>query len=60
MEGILIISAFLLGSIPFGYLIALFKGIDIRKYGSGNVGATNVARVLGKSYGIAVYVLDFL
>jgi len=56
----LIISSFLLGSIPFGYLIALFKGIDIRKYGSGNVGATNVARVLGKKYGIAVYILDFL
>ncbi len=60
MEGVLIISSFLLGSIPFGYLIALIKGIDIRKYGSGNVGATNVARVLGKKYGIAVYVLDFL
>ena len=60
MEGVLIISSFLLGSIPFGYLIALFKGIDIRKYGSGNVGATNVARVLGKKYGIAVYILDFL
>ena len=60
MEGLLIISSFLLGSIPFGYLIARLKGIDIRKYGSGNVGATNVARVLGKKYGVLVYLLDFL
>jgi len=60
MEAFLIITSFLLGSIPFGYLLGLLKGIDIRKYGSGNVGATNVARVLGKQYGIIVYILDFL
>jgi len=60
MEAFLIITSFLLGSIPFGYLLGLIKGIDIRKYGSGNVGATNVARVLGKQYGIIVYILDFL
>jgi glycerol-3-phosphate acyltransferase PlsY len=60
MEGFLPILAFLLGSIPFGYILGLVKGIDIRKHGSGNVGATNIARVLGKPYGIAVYILDFL
>ena len=60
MECLLICSAFLLGSIPFGYLLGKLKGVDIRKHGSGNVGATNVARVLGKKYGVAVYILDFL
>jgi len=60
MEALLILLSFLLGAIPFGYLIGLAKGVDVRKHGSGNVGATNVARVLGKPYGIAVYILDFL
>ncbi len=53
--------AFFLGSIPNAYLAGrLLKNIDIRKHGSGNVGATNVFRVLGKGPGIAVFVLDFL
>ncbi len=56
----LILLSFLLGSIPFGYLFGVLKGVDVRQHGSGNVGATNVARVLGKRYGIAVYILDFL
>jgi len=60
MEALLIATAYLLGGIPFGYLLGKIKGVDIRKHGSGNVGATNVARVLGKEYGIAVYILDFL
>jgi glycerol-3-phosphate acyltransferase PlsY len=60
MEGSLLIIAYLLGAIPFGYLIGKWKGLDIRQKGSGNIGATNVARVLGKQYGIAVFVLDFL
>jgi len=60
MELLLPSAAFLLGAIPFGYIIAKLKGVDIRKHGSGNVGATNVARVLGKKYGVAVYILDFL
>lgn len=51
--------AFLLGSIPFGLLIAKAKGINIRKHGSGNIGATNVFRVIGKKYGITCFVLDF-
>lgn len=52
--------AYLAGSIPFGYLVARAKGIDIFQHGSGNIGATNVGRVLGSKYGIAVLVLDFL
>lgn len=52
--------AFLLGSIPFGLLIARVKGIDIRAHGSGNIGATNVLRVVGKQHGIICLVLDLL
>jgi glycerol-3-phosphate acyltransferase PlsY len=50
--------AFLLGSIPFGLLIAKANGIDIRQHGSGNIGATNVLRVMGKKYGIPCLLLD--
>jgi glycerol-3-phosphate acyltransferase PlsY len=50
--------AFLCGSIPFGLLIAKAKGIDIRQHGSGNIGATNVLRVIGKKYGITCLLLD--
>ena len=56
----LLIGSYLLGSIPFGYLAGRFKGIDIRQVGSGNVGATNVVRVLGKGYGYFVFAVDFL
>ncbi|MES2996521.1 MAG: glycerol-3-phosphate 1-O-acyltransferase PlsY [Verrucomicrobiota bacterium] len=52
--------AFLLGSIPFGLIISRFKGIDIRRHGSGNIGATNVLRVMGKRYGITCLILDAL
>lgn len=51
---------FLAGSVPFGLLVARAKGVDIRKHGSGNIGATNVLRVVGRPYGIAVFVLDCL
>ena len=54
------IFAFLLGSIPFGLLIARARGIDIRAHGSGNIGATNVLRVVGKKFGIACFLLDVL
>jgi glycerol-3-phosphate acyltransferase PlsY len=57
---VLLVGSYLLGSIPFGYLAGRFAGIDIRKAGSGNVGATNVVRVLGKRYGYPVFALDFL
>ncbi len=52
--------AFLLGSIPFGLIIAKAKGINIREHGSGNIGATNVLRVVGKKYGITCLLLDLL
>ncbi len=56
---ILLVISFVLGSIPFGYIISrLAKGIDIRKHGSGNIGATNVLRVLGKKWGAIVFLLD--
>jgi len=51
---------YLLGSIPFGLLAAALCGIDIRKHGSGNIGATNVLRTLGKKWGIPVFALDLL
>jgi len=55
-----LVGSYLLGSIPFGCLAGRIRGIDIRKVGSGNIGATNVVRVLGKRYGYPVFVLDFL
>ena len=60
MPWFLPIAAYILGSIPFGVLIAKSKGIDIREHGSGNVGATNVFRVVGKGFGISCLLLDFL
>jgi len=56
----IIIVSYLLGSIPFGYIAGRIAGIDIRTAGSGNVGATNVVRVLGKRYGYPVFALDVL
>jgi acyl phosphate:glycerol-3-phosphate acyltransferase len=56
---VVLAGSYLLGSIPFGYLIGRIAGIDIRKAGSCNIGATNVVRVLGKRYGYPVFVLDF-
>ncbi|MCY2967393.1 MAG: glycerol-3-phosphate acyltransferase, partial [Planctomycetota bacterium] len=57
----LVCLAYLIGSIPFGYLTArLVKGIDIREHGSRNIGATNVGRVLGGKWGLFVFVLDLL
>ncbi len=53
------IGAYLLGAVPFSFLIPrLFYGIDIREHGSGNVGATNVVRTLGKGPGLACFFLD--
>ena len=54
------LAAYLLGSIPFGFLVAKAKGIDIRSVGSGNIGATNAMRVLGKPVGIFVLLMDAL
>ena len=55
-----IVAAYLLGAIPFGYLAGRLNGIDLREHGSHNIGATNVVRVLGKTWGIPVFILDFL
>src|SRR5215470_90089 len=55
-----VIGSYLLGSIPFGYLAGRIAGVDIRNCGSGNVGATNVLRTLGKIYGYLVFAADFL
>ena len=55
-----LLGSYLLGSIPFGYLAGKIGGIDIQKVGSGNIGATNVVRALGKRYGYPVFALDFL
>lgn len=54
-----IILGYLLGSIPFGLLMTrLFKGVDIREYGSGNIGATNAYRVMGLGMGVLVALFD--
>lgn len=56
-----LLSSYLLGSIPTGYIFGrILKGVDIRKHGSGNIGATNVFRVVGKIPGIIVLFLDGL
>jgi acyl phosphate:glycerol-3-phosphate acyltransferase len=57
---LLIPAAYLVGAIPFGYLIAKAKGVDLFRVGSGNIGATNVGRTLGRKFGILVFVLDFI
>lgn len=54
----LIIASYLVGAVPFGLLLSRSSGIDIRTQGSGNIGATNVARLLGKKMGILTLLLD--
>jgi glycerol-3-phosphate acyltransferase PlsY len=53
-----IVASYLLGSIPAAYIAGKAKGIDLRKHGSGNLGATNVMRVLGTKIGLAVFLFD--
>ena len=61
IAGGLLVLAYLLGSLPTGFAIAkLLQGIDIREHGSGNTGATNVFRVVGKQAGITVLIIDLL
>ncbi len=59
LAALTVLISYLIGAIPFGYLIARWRGVDIFQAGSGNVGATNVGRVLGWRLGILVFVLDF-
>lgn len=57
---VIVIAAYLLGSIPFGLLVSKSQGIDIRVHGSRNIGATNVWRVLGKKWGLITFIADVL
>ncbi|MBX9577313.1 MAG: glycerol-3-phosphate 1-O-acyltransferase PlsY [Chthoniobacterales bacterium] len=57
---LLAVGAYFIGSFPAGYLVGRCCGIDIRQHGSGNIGATNVVRVLGKKWGGIVFAIDFL
>ena len=54
-----IIVAYFLGAIPFGLVVGRLKGVDIREVGSGNIGATNLTRTLGRGWGAAAFLLDF-
>jgi acyl phosphate:glycerol-3-phosphate acyltransferase len=56
---LIVVLSYLIGSIPWGYLFARSKGIDIRQHGSGNIGAANVLRVMGKKWGYLVFLCDF-
>ncbi len=57
---LLIVLGYISGSVLFGEILARLKGVNLREVGSGNVGATNVARALGKRYGALVFLLDML
>ncbi|MHC4498135.1 MAG: glycerol-3-phosphate 1-O-acyltransferase PlsY, partial [Planctomycetota bacterium] len=57
---ILIVAAYLLGSVPFGIIIAKAHGKDLRNIGSGNIGATNVSRALGRKWAYFCFLLDVL
>lgn len=54
----LVLGTYVVSAIPFGLLVAKAKGVDLRKVGSGNIGATNVYRALGKKYAAVVFLLD--
>jgi acyl-phosphate glycerol 3-phosphate acyltransferase len=53
-------AAYLVGALPFGYVVGRLRGVNLFTVGSGNIGATNAARMLGRPYGALVFVLDFL
>ena len=60
LRAIVLLAAYLVGSIPFSYIVARRRGVDVRTVGSGNVGATNVMRSVGRGAGLAAFALDFL
>jgi glycerol-3-phosphate acyltransferase PlsY len=61
IPAIVLVSAYLIGGIPFGYLLVkLATGRDVREFGSGNIGATNVLRTTGRGIGVATLLLDIL
>ena len=55
---LMVIAGYLIGAVPFGLLVGRWRGIDVRKDGSGNIGATNVGRLLGVRWGLLVFALD--
>ena len=57
---VVLLVSYLLGSIPSGYIAGRLAGVDIRKHGSGNIGATNALRILGKPWGLSVFAIDAL
>src|SRR5262245_28179347 len=58
---IIIATAYLIGAVPFGLLIAQrVSGIDLREFGSGNIGTSNAVRAMGRRWGFVVFLLDFL
>ena len=54
------LAFYIIGSVPTGFLMARARGIDIRQHGSGNIGATNVGRVMGRNWGFVAFACDFL
>ncbi|MEA3213726.1 MAG: acyl phosphate:glycerol-3-phosphate acyltransferase [Chthoniobacter sp.] len=60
LVALIVVVAYLLGSIPFGLLVAKSQGVDLRAHGSGNIGATNVWRVMGKKWGLITFFADAL
>src|SRR5215210_1427740 len=53
------LGSYLLGAIPFGWVVSRLRGVDILRVGSCNIGATNVARMVGLPWGVLVFLLDF-
>ena len=55
-----VVAAYLIGSIPFGFLVGKMRGVDVRTVGSKNIGATNVFRTVGRNWGLLAFACDFL